>query len=75
MVEFVAYRYNKKWSCTIASSVWSRGMIPALGAGGPGFDSRNGPFASEQKREGLGFKMYFFKKQIQPAELIGSVPF
>jgi hypothetical protein len=24
-------------------SVWSRGMIPALGAGGPGFDSRNRP--------------------------------
>ena len=27
-------------------SVWSRGMIPALGAGGPGFKSRNGPFAT-----------------------------
>jgi hypothetical protein len=25
------------------SSDWSRGMIPALGAGGPGFDSRIGP--------------------------------
>ncbi|EJK56034.1 hypothetical protein THAOC_24148, partial [Thalassiosira oceanica] len=24
-------------------SIWSSGMIPALGAGGPGFDSRNGP--------------------------------
>ena len=24
-------------------SDWSRGMIPALGAGGPGFDSRIGP--------------------------------
>ena len=23
---------------------WSRGMIPALGAGGPGFKSRLGPF-------------------------------
>lgn len=22
---------------------WSRGMIPALGAGGPGFKSRRGP--------------------------------
>ena len=22
---------------------WSRGMIPALGAGGPGFKSRTGP--------------------------------
>ena len=25
-------------------SVWSSGMIPALGAGGPGFKPRNGPF-------------------------------
>ena len=24
-------------------SVWSRGMIPALGAGGPGFNPRHGP--------------------------------
>lgn len=24
-------------------SVWSRGMIPASGAGGPEFESRNGP--------------------------------
>ena len=24
-------------------SVWSNGMIPPLGGGGPGFDSRNGP--------------------------------
>ncbi len=27
-------------------SIWSRGMIPASGAGGPGFNPRNGPFAS-----------------------------
>ena len=25
-------------------SAWSRGMIPASGAGGPGFDSPSGPF-------------------------------
>ena len=24
-------------------SAWSRGMIPASGAGGPGFDPRSGP--------------------------------
>ncbi len=28
-------RFNK--------SVWSSGMIPALGAGGPGFKPRHGP--------------------------------
>jgi hypothetical protein len=26
-----------------ATSIWSRGMIPASGAGGPGFKPRNGP--------------------------------
>ena len=26
------------------SARWSRGMIPALGAGGPGFKSRTSPF-------------------------------
>ena len=25
-------------------AVWSSGMIPASGAGGPGFDPRNSPF-------------------------------
>ena len=29
---------------TLQSAAWSRGMIPALGAGGPGFKSRSGPF-------------------------------
>jgi hypothetical protein len=31
------------WSYPYQVSAWSRGMIPALGAGGPGFDSRSGP--------------------------------
>ena len=30
---------------TDTSAVWSSGMIPASGAGGPGFDPRNGPFS------------------------------
>ena len=25
-------------------TTWSRGMIPALGAGGPGFESPRGPY-------------------------------
>ena len=29
---------------TAQLSIWSRGMIPALGAAGPGFNLRNGPF-------------------------------
>jgi hypothetical protein len=28
-----------------ATSTWSRGMIPASGAGGPGFNPRSGPFS------------------------------
>ena len=31
---------------TGSSSIWSRGMIPALGAGGPGFKLRKGPVLS-----------------------------
>ena len=27
----------------VAKAVWSSGMIPASGAGGPGFDPRNSP--------------------------------
>ena len=29
--------------CCSQSAVWSSGMIPASGAGGPGFDPRNSP--------------------------------
>ena len=29
---------------TAQLSIWSRGMISALGAGGPGFKFRSGPF-------------------------------
>ena len=30
-------------------AVWSSGMIPASGAGGPGFDPRNSPFFFVQR--------------------------
>lgn len=37
-------RYKKKYYETVNQlASWSRGMIPALGAGGPGFKSRRGP--------------------------------
>lgn len=29
---------------SVLVSIWSSGMIPASGAGGPGFESRTGPF-------------------------------
>ena len=32
--------------CFASSAVWSSGMIPASGAGGPGFNPRLGPFGS-----------------------------
>ena len=30
-------------------AVWSRGMIPRLGRGGPGFEPRNSPFLILEK--------------------------
>ncbi|KAG8343824.1 hypothetical protein TRVL_05340 [Trypanosoma vivax] len=40
-----------------AMAVWSSGMIPALGAGGHGFNSRNGPF---QQFPLYGFRTFIF---------------
>lgn len=37
------------------SGVWSSGMIPASGAGGPGFNSRSGPYFFENRVKILKF--------------------
>jgi hypothetical protein len=34
--------------------VWSSGMIPVLGTGGHGFNSRNDPFFAHREKEGQG---------------------
>ena len=36
-------RHPRKSVCVTHLAVWSNGMIPASGAGGPGFNSRNSP--------------------------------
>ena len=42
-------------------AAWSSGMIPALGAGGPGFNSRSGPIFINQIVENLDFCKIEFK--------------
>ena len=37
------YDHVALFSLILVVSVWSSGMIPASGAGGPGFKPRNGP--------------------------------
>ena len=37
-------RAKEKVKCVLQPAQWSRGMIPALGAGGPGFKSRLSPY-------------------------------
>ena len=45
LAQFAHYlRYKMVKTRSKSMSVWSSGMIPALGAGGPGFKPRNGPF-------------------------------
>ena len=66
MVEHLSSEQKVVGSSPIRSescmSAWSSGMIPALGAGGPGFKSRSGPIfisfgpkdsLTESCREGL----------------------
>ena len=38
-----------RWQHVFAEAVWSSGMIPASGAGGPGFDSRNSPLLGTKR--------------------------
>ena len=44
--EFITLRVlaKEKVECVLSPAQWSRGMIPALGAGGPGFKSRLSPY-------------------------------
>ena len=45
--EFITLRFSQtkeKVKCVLSPAQWSRGMIPALGAGGPGFKSRLSPY-------------------------------
>ena len=46
---FITYKYviNRN---TPSLAVWSSGMIPASGAGGPGFNSRNSPVSAHRPR-------------------------
>lgn len=46
------FKLNNVKLWLVSLSIWSRGMIPASGAGGPGFDPRNGPgiFCSRRDR-------------------------
>ena len=39
-----AIAQDKNKNLALQLAVWSSGMIPASGAGGHGFDSRNAPF-------------------------------
>ena len=44
---------------------WSRGMIPALGAGGPGFKSRTGPILNYLVKDGFSLELCKIVSQIQ----------
>ena len=57
---------------------WSRGMIPALGAGGPGFKSRLSPlifegFFYKSKADVVGSKMRTMGEGVQDPENFANI--
>jgi hypothetical protein len=63
-LRFLIRVYVNESSVVCAASVWSSGMIPALGAGGPGFNPPNRPvhmnnFAAVKHSCSLIFQFYY----------------
>ena len=54
-------------------AVWSRGMIPALGAGGPGFKPRLGPFCSVQSLHTFVFVRICGRNNINAQDRTGNL--
>lgn len=49
-------RYGGSLERPITVATWSSGMIPASGAGGPGFNSRSGPYFCRHAEYNCNFK-------------------
>ena len=55
LCEISSTTISRSASLKMALAVWSSGMIPASGAGGPGFDSRNSPLPYRCARSRVPF--------------------